>query len=189
MNPACKDLGYAEDEACVLYIAVSCQDTVLCSGEVEVDYESHTPRRISPGKTKHSIMYDDYINYYYMTMTPSSLQDLFAVMTPLSGDADLYVSVKPAPAKTDSPQTPPAGYLNNWSLPTPSNNTYESSTKLNAAEMVRMPKDELKKHCGWSKWMDTKDFKNATARQQLLKDHEQDDCLIVFAIKYLHLKK
>jgi hypothetical protein len=63
----------------------------------------------------------------------------------------------------------PAGYTNNWGLPSASNNTYSSRTKLNAAEMVKMGKDELKSHCGWG----TKESPKVNA---------DSECLVVFAI-------
>jgi hypothetical protein len=55
-NAACKDFGYAEDDPCVLYIGVNCQEATKCEGEIELDYESKTPKRIYPGQTKHQIM-------------------------------------------------------------------------------------------------------------------------------------
>ncbi len=36
-------------------------------------------------------MYTDSINYYYMTVRPETVSDIVAVLTPLVGDADLYV--------------------------------------------------------------------------------------------------
>lgn len=52
-NAACKDFGYTEDEACVLYIGVYCSEQSRCEGEIELDYESKTPKRIYSGQTKH----------------------------------------------------------------------------------------------------------------------------------------
>jgi hypothetical protein len=48
-NSACKDLGYAEEESCILYIGIQCMESIQCLGEIEVDYESRTPKRIYSG--------------------------------------------------------------------------------------------------------------------------------------------
>lgn len=58
-NEACKDLGYAEDQACVINIAVYCSEMTVCLGQIELDYESRTPRRVYPGQTKHALMQAD----------------------------------------------------------------------------------------------------------------------------------
>ena len=44
-----KYFGYTEEEACVLYIGVYCSETTKCEGEIELDYESKTPKRIYSG--------------------------------------------------------------------------------------------------------------------------------------------
>ena len=49
-NAACKDFGYAEDQSCVIYIGVQCADQKgECDGQIELDYESKTPKRVYPG--------------------------------------------------------------------------------------------------------------------------------------------
>jgi hypothetical protein len=98
-NPACKDLGYAENEACVLQIAVYCSEEKgqQCLGSIEIDYESRTPKRVYSGQVKHAIMQDsDSKHYYFMSLQePQDTEDIFAVLNIIggSGDADLYLSV------------------------------------------------------------------------------------------------
>jgi len=93
-NSACKDFGYTEEEACVLYIGVYCSETTKCEGEIELDYESKTPKRIYSGQTKHQIMQSSSVNYYYLTVNEDSVGDIVAVLTNLVSDADLYVQIQ-----------------------------------------------------------------------------------------------
>jgi hypothetical protein len=93
-NSACKDFGYTEEEACVLYIGVYCSETTKCEGEIELDYESKTPKRIYSGQTKHQIMQSSSVNYYYLTVNEDSVGDIVAVLTNLVNDADLYVQIQ-----------------------------------------------------------------------------------------------
>ncbi len=94
-NSACKDFGYAESDSCVLYIGVQCiEKQGECEGQFELDYETKTPKRVYPGQTKHQIMFKDSVNYYYLTLTVDTISDLVAVLTPMVGDADLYVQIQ-----------------------------------------------------------------------------------------------
>jgi hypothetical protein len=167
-NPACRDLGYAEEEACVLQLAVHCAETAAnCSGQVEIDYESKTPRRVYSGQTKHALLQPDSKNYYFMSVSAPA-EDIFAVMSTVSGsgDADLFVTVQvlsKASASQGLNSGMATGYLS-WWLPSPENNTYAAKTKL-GTEMIHIRKEDLDKHCLW----------NASSSTD-------SECMVVFAV-------
>lgn len=90
-------------------------------------------------------MYPDSKHFYFLSVSEDNLSDIFAVMSPLTGDADLYVNIQLL-SKSEAANS--HSYVTNWTLPSEVNNTYESRTKLNT-EMIRIPKDELTKYCGF----------------------------------------
>jgi hypothetical protein len=50
MNPACNDLGYAEEEPCVLYVGILCKEQSGCpSVKVELEYEDNRPKKLTTG--------------------------------------------------------------------------------------------------------------------------------------------
>lgn len=165
-NPACRDLGYAEEESCVLQIAVHCQDEKqACSGSIELDYESVTPRRIYSGQTKHAILQADSKHYFYMNVQQPA-QDIFAVMSELSGDqgdADLYITVQrlnKSLASAGLNSGAQTGYLS-WWLPTADNHTFSAKSKM-GTEMVAITEKQLNQSCGWP--------------------DSKDECMIIFAV-------
>ena len=87
MNPACKDLGYAEEDPCVIYIGIQCQDSTKCESQIELEYDSMNAKRIYAGQTKHSQMHKDSFTFYYLSLSKDEVEDVFAVLQPLTGDA------------------------------------------------------------------------------------------------------
>lgn len=55
-NPSCVDLGYAEDEPCVIHIGLYCNQDSGCDGTFSIEYESDVPTLIQVGQSKHSTM-------------------------------------------------------------------------------------------------------------------------------------
>lgn len=93
LNPSCKDLGYAEDGPCALWIGVNCLEVSTCSAKIEISYENHSPKRVVAGVAKHSMLSGNSFNYYYLPVSSSHITDVLAILTPLSGDADLYINL------------------------------------------------------------------------------------------------
>ena len=168
-NPSCVDLGYTEKtDPCVIYIGIYCQEASECQSQVEIDYESSTtPKRLYSGQIKHAVMLKESQNYYYMSVNKETAADLFAILEPHVGDADLFVNIyKQSKAKSEaSPDL-------EWNLPSLSQNTVSSHTKLNQ-EMLTLSKDFLLKECGFTVPLSTAQNVDLT---------EDEDCIIVFGI-------
>lgn len=54
VNPACVDLGYAEEDTCVIYIGVQCNEDSDCQSQLTLDYENDLPKKIVAGSPRHS---------------------------------------------------------------------------------------------------------------------------------------
>jgi hypothetical protein len=61
---------------------------------VEITYENHNPKRIVSGVAKHSMMSGKSFAYYYLPVSATHMADVLAILTPLSGDADLYITLQ-----------------------------------------------------------------------------------------------
>jgi len=95
-NPACEDLGFADDNPCVLYVGLYCMSKAGedCQAQIELEYDTKTPKRVYPGQYKHSIMANDSFTYYYMVITKEQIQPIFAHLMPLTGKAYMIYNVQ-----------------------------------------------------------------------------------------------
>eukprot|EP00347_Sterkiella_histriomuscorum_P020253 403338511 len=93
-NDACKDLGYAENNKCVLYVSVYCQDTKGCSSQIELEYDTQQPRRIYSGQSKHTIMSNESFGLYYISVNQKETSDVFAVLQTMTGEAYIEYSLQ-----------------------------------------------------------------------------------------------
>src|SRR3569833_598186 len=92
LNPACGDLGFAEHDNCILNILVDCPDYQGCKSKIEISYDNSKPKKIWPGQNKHASIIDQKPLFYYITVKKSEITDFYGVLSPLSGDLDLYVT-------------------------------------------------------------------------------------------------
>jgi len=49
LNPSCLDLGYADEEPCMLHIGIWCMDRNDCESLVELEYDTKMPKRVYSG--------------------------------------------------------------------------------------------------------------------------------------------
>lgn len=95
LNPACLDLGYSEEQSCVIYLSILCKEHNGCKDiQIELEYENSRPKKIAMGTQKHGALTVGESNYYYVTISPNSnVEEINAVLQPLNGDVQLFASM------------------------------------------------------------------------------------------------
>ncbi|CDW71154.1 UNKNOWN [Stylonychia lemnae] len=86
INPSCKDLGYAEDSPCAIYISIYCSDLNGCNAQIELEYDTKQAKRLYSGQQKHTLMSNDSYSTYYIPVKKQNITDVFGVLQPLVGD-------------------------------------------------------------------------------------------------------
>lgn len=131
MNPACVDLGFAEEESCVMYIGIECDEDSQCLPELSVEYQNSLPKKVVSGSPRHSSLEAGSYSYYYLTVAKKGLADVYAVLMPIVGDLDLFVNFQHASVD-----------VGQWLLPTAGICYSQSKQKLKA-EMIRLTTADL----------------------------------------------
>lgn len=67
-----------------------------------------------------SVMTNEY-NYYYLNVKKDKQKDIYAVLSTLTGNADLFVSFEPSPSTND---------IRTWKMPTERNNVMKSTETI-----------------------------------------------------------
>lgn len=96
-------------------------------------YANSLPNHLTFGMPQHDSVELGEYNYYYLNVKKDKQKDIYAVLSTLTGNADIYVTFEPSPATND---------IRTWKKPTEKNNVLKSTETL-AQDVIRIKPSDL----------------------------------------------